>query len=68
MSSKILIQYLCAVISLLSAVVLAFLSFFLDGHAIDKSILIYIAQMLVFSASIFGIRGLISDIKSLKNE
>ena len=49
------IQYTTAVIMIISAVVLAFICFFLNHYKIADSVLWYIAQALVYAASIFGI-------------
>lgn len=52
---KELVQYSTASISLLSGVSLAFLSFFLNQHNIEDSILWYIAQTFVYAGSVFGV-------------
>ena len=49
------IQYSTAVMMIVSAVVLAFICFFLNHYKIEDSVLWYIAQALVYAASIFGI-------------
>ena len=49
------IQYSTAVIMIVSAVVLAFICFLLNHYKIADSVLWYIAQALVYAASIFGI-------------
>lgn len=49
------IQYATAVLMVVSAVVLAFICFFLNKYKIEDSVLWYIAQALVYAASIFGI-------------
>ncbi len=49
------IQYSTAVAMVISAVVLAFICFFLNHYKIEDSVLWYIAQALVYAASIFGI-------------
>lgn len=49
------IQYATAVLMVVSAVVLAFICFFLNHYKIEDSVLWYIAQALVYAASIFGI-------------
>lgn len=55
MNSKELIQYLSAGTMVVSSVVLAFLSFFLNEHDIESGVLMYIAQALLFAASVFGV-------------
>lgn len=49
------IQYSTAVAMVISAVVLAFICFFLNHYKIEDSVLWYVAQALVYAASIFGI-------------
>ena len=49
------IQYSTAVMMIVSDVVLAFICFFLNHYKIADSVLWYIAQALVYAASIFGI-------------
>lgn len=49
------IQYCTAIVMIASAVVLAFVCFFLNHYKIEDSVLWYIAQALVYAASIFGI-------------
>lgn len=47
-----------AVVTLVSGIVLSFLSFFLsEMHEISSSVLWYFAQCLMYSASAFGIYG-----------
>lgn len=53
--SKDLVQYVTASISIISGISLAFLSFFLNKHNIEDSILWYIAQTFVYAGSIFGV-------------
>ena len=50
-----MITYSSALAMLLSGIILAFLSFFLNDHDIANGVLIYIAQALVYSGSIFGV-------------
>ena len=49
------IQYITAIILILSGVVIAFLSFFLNSFNIATGVLIYIAQAFVAGGSIFGV-------------
>ena len=49
------IQYSTAVLMIVPAVVLVFICFFLNHYKIADSVLWYIAQALVYAASIFGI-------------
>ena len=53
--NKDIVQYITATISILSGISLAFLSFFLNQHNIEDSILWYIAQTFVYAGSIFGV-------------
>ncbi|MBR3092268.1 MAG: hypothetical protein IKG99_04505 [Bacteroidaceae bacterium] len=53
--TKEMITYSSALAMLLSGIILAFLSFFLNDHDIANGVLIYIAQALVYSGSIFGV-------------
>ena len=55
MNTKEKIQYFTAILMIVSAVVLAFICFFLNHYKIEDSVLWYIAQALVYAASIFGI-------------
>lgn len=57
---KELVQYSTASISLLSGICLAFLSFFLNQHNIEDSILWYIAQTFVYAGSIFGVSAYVN--------
>ena len=54
-NNKEKIQYFTAILMIVSAVVLAFICFFLNHYKIEDSVLWYIAQALVYAASIFGI-------------
>lgn len=49
------IQYITAVVLILSGVIIAFLSFFLNSFNIATGVLIYIAQAFVAGGSIFGV-------------
>ena len=49
------IQYCTAVAMILSGVILAFLSFFLNHFDIANGVLWYIAQALVYAGGIFGV-------------
>ncbi len=48
-------QYGTAVAMILSGIVLAFLSFFLNGYDIAEGVLWYIAQALTYAGGIFGV-------------
>lgn len=49
------VQYCTAVAMILSGIVLAFLSFFLNGYDIADGVLWYIAQALTYAGGIFGV-------------
>lgn len=49
------IQYGTATISLLSGIVLTFLSFFLNKYNISSGVLWYVSQTLIYAGSIFGV-------------
>lgn len=51
---KDLTQYAAAVVSLLSGIVLTYFSYF-DNGDVSNGVLGYVAQTLVYSASIFGV-------------
>lgn len=57
-----------ALVTLLSGIVLSFLSFFLSHYAINNSVLWYFAQTLMYAGSCFGIGAYISKFKSEINE
>lgn len=54
MDKKILTQYSCAVVLIISSIILAFIES-IGSHEIDSSILMYIAQAFLLAASIFGL-------------
>ena len=54
MDKKVLTQYSCAVILIISSVILAFVQSICNDE-IDSSILMYIAQAFLLAASIFGL-------------
>ncbi len=54
-NTKEWIQYGSAIALLLSGVVMAFLSFFLNNFDVSDSVLWYVSQTLVYAGSIFGV-------------
>lgn len=54
-NQKEVTQYATAVVMLLSGIILAFLSFFMNNYTISHSVLLYISQALVYAGGIFGI-------------
>ena len=49
------IQYCTAVAMIISGIILAFLSFFLNSYDIANGVLLYIAQALAYAGGIFGV-------------
>ena len=63
------IMIFSALITLVSGMVLSFLSFFLSNiHHIDNSVLWYFAQTLMYAGSCFGIGAYIQRFKSEVSE
>lgn len=60
-SGKEKTQYGTAIFTLFSGILMCFLSFFLDGHNIDNSVLMYFGQTLIFCAGIFGVNLFIKN-------
>lgn len=58
-------RVISAHVALFSAVGLAVASFVLNQYQIDTSLLWYIAQCLVYSASMFGVKMAIDSIKRI---
>ena len=54
-NTKEWIQYGSAIALLLSGVVMAFVSFFLNNFDVSDSVLWYVSQTLVYAGSIFGV-------------
>lgn len=54
-NTKEWIQYGSAIGMIVSGVILAFLSFFLNGYDIADGVLWYIAQALIYAGGIFGV-------------
>lgn len=49
------IQYTTAIVLIISGIIIAFLSFFLNAFNITDGVLIYIAQAFIMAGGIFGI-------------
>lgn len=63
------IMIISALTTLMSGIILSFLSFFLSNiHHIDNSVLWYFAQTLMYTGSCFGIGAYIQRFKSEVNE
>lgn len=64
MYAKSKIQYACAVLLIVSSIVLAFLSNFVHGD-IPSGTLLYIAQAFLLAGSIFGLEAYILKFNSV---
>ena len=53
------IQYITAISTLATGVMLCVLSFFLNEHDIENGVLMYFGQTLIFCAAVFGINLMI---------
>lgn len=64
MSTKDKIQYITAVVTLLSGIVMCYLAFFMgEKRDIPNGALWYFGQTLVYAATIFGFKLAIDEIK-----
>lgn len=63
MSAKVITQYACAVLLIVSSIALAFIQVLAD-HDIANGVLMYIAQAFLLAGSIFGLSAYVSKIKS----
>lgn len=61
MERKYVIQYACAVLLILSSIVLAYISDFVHG-AVPAGTLMYIAQAFLLAGSIFGLDAYVQTI------
>ena len=52
-------QYITAIFTLFTGIVMCFLSFFLNDHDIETGVLMYFGQSLIFCAAVFGINLMI---------
>lgn len=64
MSTKSKIQYACAVLLIVSSIVLAFISNFVHGD-VPSGTLLYIAQAFLLAGSIFGLEAYIQKFNSV---
>ena len=62
MSAKSKIQYTCAVLLIVSSIILAFLSDFVHGD-VPAGTLLYIAQAFLLAGSIFGLEAYLHKVK-----
>lgn len=66
MNAEIKFQYTCAAISLIAAIVLSFVVILTsNAHDVTGNVLVLIAQFLLFSASIFGLKGFVENLKQI---
>lgn len=54
-NTKDWIQYVSAIAMIVSGIVLAFLSFFLNNHDIESGVLMYVGEALIYAGGIFGV-------------
>lgn len=66
MTTKIKIQYACAVLLILSSIVLAYVSDFCHGD-VPAGTLMYIAQAFLLAGSIFGLDAYVQTINKKFN-
>lgn len=67
MDKKVITQYSCAVILIVSSIVLAFIETLIN-HNIHSSILMYIAQAFLLAASIFGLDYYVRKLTKIVND
>lgn len=53
------VQYITAISTLATGIIMCFLSFFLNKYAIESSVLMYFGQTLIFCGAVFGINMVI---------
>ena len=53
------VQYITAISTLVTGVIMCFLSFFLNKYIIESSVLMYFGQTLIFCGAVFGINMVI---------
>ena len=54
-------QYIVAIITLFSGIIMCFLSFFLNEFNIEDSVLMYFGQTLIFCGAVFGLNIMIKN-------
>lgn len=55
------VQYVTAIVTLFTGILMCFLSFFLNEYIIDNSVLMYFGEALIFCAAVFGVNVLIKN-------
>lgn len=53
------VQYITAISTLATGIIMCFLSFFLNKYIIESSVLMYFGQTLIFCGAVFGINMVI---------
>lgn len=53
--NKETVQYITAITTLVTGIVMCFLSFFLNTYHIESGVLMYFGETLIFCAGVFGI-------------
>ena len=53
------VQYITAISTLATGVIMCFLSFFLNKYSIESGVLMYFGQTLIFCGAVFGINMVI---------
>ena len=59
--TKTNVQYATAIGTLISGIIMCFLSFFLNKYMIESSVLMYFGEALVFCAGVFGLNLVIKN-------
>lgn len=49
------VQYITAIFTVFTGILMCFLSFFLNKYSIETSVLMYFGQTLIFCGAVFGI-------------
>lgn len=60
-NTKETVQYSTAIFTLLTGIVMCFISFFLNEYDIENSVLMYFGETLIFCAGVFGVNLYIND-------
>lgn len=60
-NTKETVQYSTAIFTLLTGIIMCFISFFLNEYNIENSVLMYFGETLIFCAGVFGVNLYIND-------
>lgn len=60
-NTKETVQYTTAIGTLITGIVMCFISFFLNEYNIEDSVLMYFGETLIFCAGVFGVNLYIND-------